>query len=725
MTPPNYSLFLKSLNKQQSLAVSHDEGSLAVIAGAGSGKTKVLTNRIAWLLERHSLSSQSILAVTFTNKAAQEMKKRLVDLGVPQVDDMWVGTFHGLAYRFLRRHHELAGLPRSFQILDASDQEKVMKKLFKNENIDPDVYDVKEVIHFINRQKDAGLRPDKVNQSDPQARSLTDIYAKYQAFCERSGWVDFGELILRCYEVTTGNEELKLRYQSQFKHVLVDEFQDTNDIQYMWVAKLCDNGLAIPATVVGDMDQSIYSWRGAKMTNVEKFIDEFAQAHMIKLEQNYRSTHHILSTANALIQQNRHRIDKKLWTQISEGEPVSLFEAQDDREEADWAVIQGIRQHKQTGKWSDTAILYRSNAQSRILEEACIKRNIPYKIYGGLRFFERAEIKDALSHLYVIEDIQNDLMLERALVSPTKGFGAKNLDLLREYASVNQLSYAQALQQDELLKNLSSKAKNAFEVWSALWEEQKKNTFHEQVIFSVEQSNLLAHYKKLDLKEGTDRAENLKELVSVATRFAESYKGSKKDILSDFLSSVSLESDTAQASTDALQLMTIHSSKGLEFPTVCCVGWDEGLFPSSYSSQDLEKLEEERRLAYVAITRAEKKLGISTTIARRQYGQFMQLPPSRFFHDLPASHCVWVRAPSRSYGQTSEAPLLAPPKTPLVKRNPTGESFWNVGDKVIHPQFGKGTIVRVDGLSKNDRVLVSFATEKKVLLPQLAKLQKA
>ena len=717
---------LKGLNPQQAQAVVHPEGSLAVIAGAGSGKTSVLTKRIAWLSSHKKLRSYQILAVTFTNKAASEMNKRLVALGIPAVDQMWAGTFHGLSHRLLRRHHEAAGLSAHFQILDAQEQEKVVKKVFKSNDWSTEEFSPKDVVRYINAQKDEGLRPHQCGSENAVEAFQREAYEAYQNLCDQNSWVDFGELLLRCYELTKDNEEIRLKYQTQFGHILVDEFQDTNDIQYNWIKLLSEAGQAVPVTVVGDMDQSIYSWRGAQMTNVQRFVDEFANVGMVKLEQNYRSTHHILSCSNTIIQNNLQRIDKNLWTSKTEGEKVNLFEAMDEKEEATWAVNQAFRQYKESQKWADTAILYRSNAQSRIIEEACIKKGLPYKIYGGMRFFERSEVKDALAHLAVMVDINNDLMLERALTTPSKGFGNKALEGLRTQSVVQQKSWAQLLNTPDFAKNhVTGKAQTAWKTWTALWSEQgEEGRLEDKVRWCVENTGLLAHYQEMDRKDKTDRAENLKELISVAKRYSQGKKESGKMVVLDFLASATLESETASENGgDAIQLMTIHASKGLEFPTVCAIGWDEGLFPSSQSVNDPQRLEEERRLAYVAITRAEKSLCISGAVDRRQYGQVLRLQPSRFLSELPFASVQWARAPVRSGSLSKDMPKNAGLSNNL--RKAASGSYWNNGDRVNHPAFGKGKVVRVDGANRNDRVMVLFDNgDKKLLLPQLAKLEK-
>lgn len=713
--------FLKGLNPEQSKAVTHDQGSLAVIAGAGSGKTSVLTRRIACLIECNNWHPSRILAVTFTNKAASEMKKRLTSLGIDDVEKMWVGTFHGLANRFLRRHHEAAGLTAHFQILDAQEQEKVIKKVFKDHQWSTEAHDPKDVMRFINEKKDEGIRPQRCSTNNMIDTFNRKAYQEYQDVCDKNSWVDFGELLLRCYELMANNKDILLKYQEQFAHILVDEFQDTNDIQYAWVNLIAGMGEAVPVTVVGDMDQSIYSWRGAKMTNVQKFVEEFSTVEMIKLEQNYRSTHHILEAANAVINNNSHRIPKKLWTALGDGQPITLFDAMDEKEEASFAINQCIKQHKESGKWADAAVLYRSNAQSRIIEEACIKRNLPYKIYGGIRFFERAEIKDALAYLSVLGDPNNDLALERALTSPSKGFGAKTLDALRMYAIKQDCSWFAALSSDWGNKNLNGKAKTSWEKLYSQWgENSQQGALEDKVRWCVEKTGLLAHYQALDLKDKTDRAENLKELISVARRYTQGRRSTGTEIVQEFLASAALESEnTHEAGDDAIQLMTIHAAKGLEFPCVCAIGWDEGLFPSSQSLSDPDRLEEERRLAYVAITRAEKNLYISGAVERRQYGQTLRLAPSRFLKEVPLTSSSWHRQPIRKIAHAQVK------ITPTSASTSTKSSYWSVGDKVIHPQLGQGKILRVDGLGRNDRVLILFDDgSKRVLLPQLAKIQR-
>lgn len=712
----------KGLNKEQKSSVVYDGGSLAVLAGAGSGKTKVLTHRIAYLMKKNGWAPQNIMAVTFTNKAAQEMKKRLIGLNIGNVDNMWVGTFHGLAYKFLRLHHEAAALSKSFQILDAQDQEKVMKKLFKANDWSEKIASPKDAIYFINNQKDQGYRPLDLQKKSGVDQRLLEVYGVYQDHCDKNNLVDFGELILRAYETLEKNNDILLSYQTLFNHILVDEFQDTNEIQYKWIDLLSASGAAVPATIVGDTDQSIYSWRGAQMKNVERFVDGFVSTSLIKLEQNYRSTHHILSCANHLIKNNRDRLDKTLWTKDASGDVVSLFEAYDEREEADWVVAQIIKAKGNLGRWDQAAVLYRSNAQSRLIEEACIKKGVPYKIHGGLKFFDRQEIKDVLSHMHVILNPRNDLMLERALSAPSKGFGPKAFDALRT-ASVREEKYWGDLLNDEQFAKaaLTSKAKTAWLLWRDLWSSQSITDLGEVARFCVEKTLLLSHYQDIDRKEGSDRAENLKEFVSVAKRYQESYRGPKEDVLGEFLASVAMEGDHENKSDDAVQLMTIHASKGLEFPAVFLIGWDDGIFPSSQSQSDPERLSEERRLAYVAMTRAEKILFITGAATRYLYGQKLELAPSRFYAELPSSSVSWRRPPVRKHkvSHQTEQPSL---------RASLGQGkapYWIVGEAVRHPSFGLGKVVRVDGAGRNDRIVVQFGVEKKVLLPQLAKIEKA
>ena len=716
--------FVAGLNTEQARAVVHGPGSLAVIAGAGSGKTRVLTQRIGWLLASNDWAPTRILAVTFTNKAAQEMKKRLIALGVDDVPRMWVGTFHGLCHRFLRRHHEAAGLDASFVILDAADQEKIVKRLYKDNDWDTESSDPKDAVRYINSSKDAGLRPAQCPTSEPSDRFFRQVYQAYQELCDKNSWLDFGELLLRCAEVMDTNEAIRLSYQTQFGHILVDEFQDTNDIQYAWIKRLSGAGQSIPVTVVGDMDQSIYSWRGAQMTNVQRFVDEFADVGLVKLEQNYRSTPSILRAANTLIGHNATRIPKSLWTDSKNEQPVVLFEARDEREEAEWVVTQARRQHDATGAWADTAVLYRSNAQSRIVEEACIRRGIPYKITGGIRFFERAEIKDALAHLSVIMSPHNDLALERALGVPSKGFGAKTVDSVRLAAIKDGTSWHDALNSIKL----TPKMKASWELARDGWADQARRpatSLEEWVRWCVEKTGLLAHHQEIDRKEGSDRAENLQELISVARRFTQGRTSQGLPVVQDFLASAALESAvSADQSDDALQLMTIHAAKGLEFPCVCAIGWDEGLFPSSQSNGDTARMEEERRLAYVAITRAEQQLFISGAAERRQYGQYMTPTPSRFLDELPSDSVRWHRPPTRTLTRSSH-PVAVRPVAP-IRTTSSRPAYWSVHDKIVHPSFGAGVVVRVDGLGPNDRLLIRFDDGvSRVLLPQLAKIQKA
>lgn len=754
LSPPvsSTSSLLDGLNDRQLAAVTSGNVSLAVVAGAGSGKTSVLTKRIAWLLAQHpDWRSSRIMAVTFTNKAAREMTDRLEKLDVP-VSGMWVGTFHGLANRFLRLNHEAANLKKSFIILDASDSEKLVNTIFKERRLPMWDGAAREVSSWISKWKDAGLRPNFVPQPTPEAVTGAEIYRIYQERCEENSWVDFGELLLRTVETMERHDVILENMRSRFSHVLVDEFQDTNLIQYRWLALLTDRGSIIPATVVGDMDQSIYSWRGAQMTHLQDFVDQFAGASIIKLEQNYRSTGHILATANALIAHNTQRIDKDLWTDAGAGEPVVLVETDDDRNEARHVVALAKHQYTLSHRWRDTVALYRFNYQSRLLEEALNAARIPYQIHGGLRFFDRQEIKDALAHLGVLADHSNDMALERALGAPTKGFGAANIDTLRLWSAKNRPSGAPRLPSLWALCDavtgaaplsgpwnapptslLSASARKAWNAIRGRWDEASALDFRDQVLWCVNESGLLAHYQERDRKDHTDRAENLKELVSSATRFVEeSKRQGLPSTAEEFLATAVLDSDKQADAPDidAVQMMTIHAAKGLEFPSVCLVGWDEELFPAprAIASEDPSLLEEERRLAYVAITRAERTAHIVGSARRMRFGRISEFSPSRFLAELPTDHVVWWAPPRRSgspAASVAHAPGLGPAVPARTARTPI-PTFWLPGQRVRHPTFGLGRVVRADGPHQDDRVLVHFDNGKNtMLLPAIAKLSKA
>lgn len=710
------------LNDEQGAAVHHPaHRSLAVIAGAGSGKTRVLTCRAAWVVAQNGHQPNCVLAVTFTNKAANEIRTRLAAAGVNGSARMWAGTFHGLAHRFLRAHPEAVGLPPSFQIIDVADQEKLIKKLYAEHAWPVDEHTPKDAVRYISAQKDAGHTPLQADAGTPEAVFFKSVYGVYQATCDAMGLVDFGELLLRALRLFTDTPSVRLLYQQQFRHILVDEFQDTNDIQYALIDVLSDRGQAVPVTIVGDMDQSIYSWRGARMENVRRFITEFPDVATLKLETNYRSSPEILTAANALIGNNTHRIEKVLRPGRPSGLKPVLFEAKDERDEADAAVAAAIRRHQSGGAWADTAVIYRSNAMSRVVEESCLRRRVPYVIHGGLRFFDRAEIKDALAHLAVIAEPGNPVALERALSSPPKGLGAKFMDTALAAARAAQ-SWPDYLSSPSA--GLAGKQKACWMLWSGMWTDRRQGDrrLDDQLAWCVESTGLLEHYRALDRKDGSDRAQNLLELISTARRFMPAAEHSTGlAAIQEFLSSVALEADTGRdGEEDRIKLMTIHAAKGLEFPVVCAIGWDEGVFPSPHACGDRARMEEERRLAYVAITRAESELLISGAVSRRQYGKMFFPEPSRFVSEIEHA-CVWKNKPTRRLSDFFEPPEpVAPASQPLL-----AESFWSPGDNVRHPVWGGGVVVRADGVSADARLQVQFSDGvRRILLPGPARLER-
>ena len=638
---------LESLNDAQRQAVTAPAEPTLVIAGAGSGKTRVLVHRAAWLIDVEGVSPQGLLAVTFTNKAAAEMRGRIEALlGMP-VSHLWIGTFHGLAHRLLRRHWQEAKLPQNFQIIDSDDQLRLIKRLLKSLEIDDSRWVPKEIQWFINAQKDEGLRPQHLDdEGDPNRRQMIALYAAYQEACERGGLVDFAELLLRAHELWRDNPDLLAHYQRRFRHLLVDEFQDTNAIQYAWLRLLAGDNAAIPF-VVGDDDQSIYRWRGARVEHIHRFQRDFPNATVVKLEQNYRSTSTILNAANAVIANNAERLGKNLWTEGAEGEPIRLYAAYNERDEADF-VIGRLRDWIDQGHArADAAVLYRSNAQSRVLEEGLINAGIPYRVYGGLRFFERAEIKDALAYLRLISHREDDASFERIVNRPTRGIGARTVEIMRAYARANSCPMwraAAAVASDEL----AGRAANAVLAFMNLVERMARETtgldLQDKVDHVIHASGLVEMFRNDKGERGETKLENLMELVSAAKSF-EADPAQEMSPLDEFLSHAALEAGEGQAEAweDCVQLMTMHSAKGLEFPLVFLSGMEDGLFPHQRSIADPNGLEEERRLCYVGITRAKQTLyvtGVTTGAPAairdsefaqevRRYGDGCQAGPAR------------------------------------------------------------------------------------------------
>jgi DNA helicase-2/ATP-dependent DNA helicase PcrA len=693
---------LDSLNDAQRQAVAAPLKPTLVLAGAGSGKTRVLTHRVAWLVQVENVSPHSILAVTFTNKAAGEMRSRIEAMLSLPAAPLWVGTFHGIAHRLLRMHWREAGLPQAFQILDAEDQQRSVRKLIKSLNLDEARWVPKEVTWFINAQKDEGLRPKHLKaDGDPTREQLIRLYAAYQESSDRAGVIDFAELLLRVYELWRDNPDLAAHYRARFRHVLVDEFQDTNTVQYKWLREVTGT-TGIPF-VVGDDDQSIYGWRGAKIENLHQFRRNYPDVQMFRLEQNYRSTGNILAAANGLIAQNSGRLGKNLWTSGDKGEPVRLYSAYNERDEANF-VVERIREWTaKGGNRRDCAILYRSNAQSRAFEEAMLAARMPYRVYGGLRYFERAEIKDALAYLRLIFNRADDASFERVVNLPTRGIGNKTLDTVRDYARANACPLWQAA--GATLTQLGAKAGTSLHAFLALIERLDKETqgmaLHEQVDRVIEQSGVIAHHQKEKGERGEARVENLEELVSAARGFDTEETGDMSP-LAAFLSHAVLESGEGQADQweDSVQMMTLHSAKGLEFPLVFLCGLEEGLFPHQRSATDPARLEEERRLCYVGLTRAMQKLYLSYAEQRRLHGVDSYGSPSRFIRELPAETLEEVRPRI----QVSR-PVFVPRK-PMMEEEPA--AGVRLGQRVRHGKFGDGIVLELEGQGSHARVHVNF-----------------
>ncbi len=702
---------LDSLNDAQRAAVTAPVGPVLVLAGAGSGKTRVLTHRIAWVIQTEGASPHSILAVTFTNKAAHEMRGRIEKLlGIPG-SSMWVGTFHGIAHRLLRLHWRDANLPQGFQILDGEDQLRLIKKIVKAMELDEARWVPREIQWFINHNKDEGHRPATLKDgNDPTRRQLIKLYTEYEAQCQRAGVVDFAELLLRAYELWLKNPSLLAHYQHRFRHVLIDEFQDTNAIQYAW--SLLVAGQHGAPFVVGDDDQSIYRWRGARVENLTRFSKDYPAAKLFRLEQNYRSSGIILKAANALISNNTGRLGKNLWTEGKDGERVKLYAAFNERDEAEF-VMHRIREWtNQGGARRDVAILYRSNAQSRVFEEIFMSARIPYKVYGGLRFFERAEIKDALAYLRIITNHSDDASFERVVNLPTRGIGARSLDVVREQAKLTTTSLWDAAMLSIAAGTLGPKAEAAVSGFLKLIEQLGRDIagleLHEQVDHVISNSGLVEHFKKEKASDrGEARVENLNELVSAARGFEPDGLNTDDESLPPleaFLAHAVLESGEGQAEAweDCVQMMTLHTAKGLEFPVVFLCGLEDGLFPHQRSLNDAEGLEEERRLCYVGTTRAMKQLYMTYADQRRLHGQDNYGTPSRFISEIPEDLIEEVRPRIQISRPVAAGRFRAPMEelAPGVK----------LGARVRHKKFGEGVILKVEGQGPQANIQVNFAS---------------
>ncbi|GAA6132378.1 DNA helicase II [Halopseudomonas sabulinigri] len=716
---------LNSLNDAQRQAVTASLGQQLVLAGAGSGKTRVLVHRIAWLVEVEKASPWSILSVTFTNKAAYEMRGRIEQMLGISPQGMWVGTFHGLAHRLLRAHWREAGLAEQFQILDSDDQLRLVKRVIRELALDENQWAPKQAQWWINGQKDEGLRPQHIQTAgDLFLTTMVRIYTAYEQACARAGAVDFAELLLRSLELWRDNQTLREQYQARFKHMLVDEFQDTNAVQYAWLRHLAGKNPSL--MVVGDDDQSIYGWRGARIENIQQFQTDYTNAEMIRLEQNYRSTATILKAANALIDNNAGRLGKQLWTDGNEGEPIALYAGFNEQDEARF-IVERIEQAVRDGmSRSEIAILYRSNAQSRVLEEALLRSGVPYRIYGGQRFFERAEIKNAMAYLRLIGNRGDDGALERIINLPTRGIGDKTVEALRQHAREQDVSMWQAA--CDLLDNkgLPGRAANAVQGFMVLIEELAERAegvpLYSKAQIAIEHSGLLRFHEQEKGEKAQARVENLEELVSAARGFENDMaeEDEEGDVLLAFLAHASLEAGETQADRfeDSVQLMTLHSAKGLEFPLVFMAGVEEGLFPHKMSLEDPGRLEEERRLAYVGITRAMQQLVITWAETRRLYGSETFNKLSRFVREVPVELIQEVRL-----GNQVSRPF-GPGKTGLFAADASESTGFALGQRVMHSLFGEGVVLNYEGQGAQARIQVNFDDEgSKWLMVAYAKLE--
>ncbi len=755
---------LHNLNPEQLAAVTLPAQPALILAGAGSGKTRVLTTRIAWLIQTGQVSPGGILAVTFTNKAAKEMMTRLSAMMPINTRGMWIGTFHGLCNRLLRAHYRDAALPQTFQILDSQDQLSMIKRLLKANNIDDEKYPPRNLMYFINGAKDNGLRAKDLEAHDDYNRKLVELYDIYDQQCQREGVVDFAELLLRTYELLSRNQPLREHYQSRFKHVLVDEFQDTNNLQYNWLKLMAGTQGAVFA--VGDDDQSIYAFRGANVGNMSAFEREFKVENLIKLEQNYRSHGHILDTANTLIANNTKRLGKNLHTDAGHGEQVRIYESTSDLQEAQWIIEEAKSLIAEGAARSDIAVLYRSNAQSRVIEHALFSAGIPYRVYGGQRFFERAEVKHAIGYLQLMDNLHNDSAFLRVVNFPTRGIGARSIEQLQDAAKQYGISLYAAV------PYVTGKSGTSLGAFVKLIEGARVETQHlplpEMVQVVLDASGLITHYQ--NEKEGADRIENLEQVVSAASLFvseegfghdAPAQMGPRSQAaeglaittqdgievldadaplptvmspLSAFLSHASLEAgdNQAQAGQDALQMMTVHSAKGLEFDAVFITGLEEGLFPHENSQKEEGGVEEERRLMYVAITRAKRRLYISFSQTRMLHGQTRYNLRSRFFDEMPEDSLKWL-SPKL---QPPQPRWFAHPKAAWedalgVGTNQIAQNIvktdigWRIGESVAHAKFGEGVIVNIEGSGGNARAHINFGKHGMKLLDlSVAKLDK-
>ncbi len=700
---------LDSLNDKQREVVGAQQQNMLVLAGAGSGKTRVLVQRIAWLMQVEQAASHSILAVTFTNKAAAEMRARVEQVTGGNTHGMWIGTFHGLAHRLLRMHFQEANLPQTFQVLDSDDQLRLIKRIVRSLELDEKKWPAKQFVWYINGKKDEGLRPQHIDaQFDPSEALFVKVYKAYQDTCDRAGLVDFAELLLRAHELWLNNPELLAHYQQRFRHILVDEFQDTNAIQYAWLTML--GKAQSKVMIVGDDDQSIYGWRGARIENIERFTSEYDGVHTIRLEQNYRSTANILNAANQLISNNNNRLGKELWTDDKAGEKISIYTAFNEIDEARFIAGRIKQWRDDGGKLDEVAILYRSNAQSRLMEEALLQGKLPYRIYGGQRFFERQEIKDALAYLRIINNRDDDAAFERIINTPTRGIGNQTVALVRDAARSLQVTLWQACQQllsTQQLKGRSAKTIATFiNLVDQLEDDSTDLDLDQQANFVIQHSGLKAMYQAEKGERAEQRIENLNELVTACQTFVSDPELLEEQTpLTAFLTHAALESGESQAEEfeAAVQLMTMHSAKGLEFPLVFIAGLEEGMFPSQQSVEEIGRLEEERRLCYVGMTRAMSKLYLLHAESRRIYGQEKYHKASRFLKELPESCVEEIRMQNQ---------VSRPKSVGKFSNTFTLETFENtgfkLGQRVVHAKFGEGVVLNYEGSGAQSRIQVNF-----------------
>ncbi len=702
------SYILESLNEKQREAVTSESPHLLVLAGAGSGKTRVLVHRVAWIVDGFRSNPGTIMTVTFTNKAANEMQSRIQELLKSPVPELWCGTFHGLAHRTLKRFYKEANLISGFTILDADDQLRIIKRLAKELELEDSAWPPKQIQWQINSWKDDGKRSKDIKaEKDFYTETIKGLYEKYEDLCKQDSLVDFAELLLKSYELIRDDAKVKKFFHSRFKHILIDEFQDTNKIQYKWLQEIASNEANL--TAVGDDDQSIYGWRGARVENIDAYEKSHDQSETIRLEQNYRSTSVILNAANALIENNQERLGKNLWTDSKEGELITLYQAYSEQDEARF-IAEVIKGWMNSGElYKDCAVVYRSNAQSRAIEEALLRISIPYRIYGGLRFYERLEIKNAMSFLKVIFNPHDNPSFERSIANPPRGIGAKTLIKIRNKANENNLSYVQASAKmlDEGLIGGRGAAglRSYLKLLIDHGEQLDKTPLSDLLDSIIQSSGLIQHHEKEAGEKGKTRIENLEELITAAKNFEQSFDKEKtiREISESFLDTVSLDAGETQAGEfdDAVQLMTLHSAKGLEFPLVFMTGLEETLFPHGRSMESPNQLEEERRLCYVGITRAMKKLYLTYAESRRLHGSDVFNPPSRFIKEIPAEYIDEIR-PRASvnvpYKRTSQS-------SPMDFKEEIGIAL---GQKVLHPKFGQGIVLNYEGSGESARVQINF-----------------